>query len=720
MEKIRSSFYKGTAFLMAALLIGWIPAPVMAQASETTAQEPVSETVSETEPETTAVVPAGPSGPGASTFTYDPSNGMYHNEYYTFDPKTSLTTPAYQQEYTFNPDTGMWDSFIWQYSEGVGYVKADISIVTPPEGSMTVGGPAAIANEPILDTTSEEPMDVTAQESNAVDEMPEVSTTTVPEEHLEDTEATGTDGEDSSLDSNTENTDEIINTVDIVSQSGNAFAADNDAVGNTETGDATVVTTAINMLQSQASLSGGDIATFEHDIQGDLEGDFIIDLTALTQPAAADPNSLQDMTINIDSNGNIVNDIYLDALSGDASAIDNESAGNVQTGDANAIANVINMINSVVAANQSFVGVINIHGDYAGNILMPEGTLDALLSSAGPASPGGNTSAELANGTNSSIQNNVDLSAVTGDVSAIDNDSVGDVLSGDALTNLTILNLTGENVVAENSLLVFVNVLGTWVGLIMDAPTGTTSAALSGGQGAYATPALASNLSTNGAQNAGITNNIYANARSGDALAADNDTVGGVASGNATASANIANIVGSQFALSNWFGVLFINVFGNWKGNFGVYKPPVVAPITSGVSGTASGPVGGMGGEGHFVRDMKVFSFVPKAEQSQKTTSAKKELTLAPIASLASGMGTATASTTTSTSTAKALQRANEVVSVSPGVAVATTPTDRASDSLASSSSSWSLMLLAAGFVGIGLVGADRIRTILRTRGSIY
>jgi hypothetical protein len=33
------------------------------------------------------------------------------------------------------------------------------------------------------------------------------------------------------------------------------------------------------------------------------------------------------------------------------------------------------------------------------------------------------------------------------------------------------------------------------------------------------------------------------------------------------------NLENSQLNLSGWFGVLFINVFGNWFGNFGVYHP---------------------------------------------------------------------------------------------------------------------------------------------------
>ena len=64
----------------------------------------------------------------------------------------------------------------------------------------------------------------------------------------------------------------------------------------------------------------------------------------------------------------------------------------------------------------------------------------------------------------------------------------------------------------------------------------------------------------------------------GNATVSGNTTGGNAKSGNANTAVNIANLMNDQLNLSNWFGVLFINIFGNWMGSMG---PFVQTPISS-------------------------------------------------------------------------------------------------------------------------------------------
>jgi hypothetical protein len=166
------------------------------------------------------------------------------------------------------------------------------------------------------------------------------------------------------------------------------------------------------------------------------------------------------------------------------------------------------------------------------------------------------------------IVNNVKLAAQSGQAAVMDNTTAGNATTGNANTNVVIFNLSGHAVVASNSLLVFVNVLGKWVGVIVDAPVGATSAVI--GNGVTSNTVIPPNLSIVNNNNNQITNNINLNSLSGNATVAANTLAGNAVSGNATSSANIANISNSQFGLTGWFGVLFINVFGNWYGSFGI------------------------------------------------------------------------------------------------------------------------------------------------------
>src|SRR6185503_15712078 len=54
---------------------------------------------------------------------------------------------------------------------------------------------------------------------------------------------------------------------------------------------------------------------------------------------------------------------------------------------------------------------------------------------------------------------------------------------------------------------------------------------------------------------------------SGDATASKNTEVGNVSTGDAKAASSVANIFNSVLNVKHWFGVLGINVFGDWLGD---------------------------------------------------------------------------------------------------------------------------------------------------------
>ena len=171
------------------------------------------------------------------------------------------------------------------------------------------------------------------------------------------------------------------------------------------------------------------------------------------------------------------------------------------------------------------------------------------------------------------------------------NTSAGNATTGTASTNAVIFNLTGHNIVASNSLLVFVNVLGKWVGVIVDAPTGATAAALGSG---VTSNSVAPNLVIDATNSTQLTNNINLSSKSGNASVSGNTKAGNATTGNATASANVANISGSEVSTSGWFGVLFINVFGSWFGSFGINTAAgdaaAIQPQDSGLGGGTNTP----------------------------------------------------------------------------------------------------------------------------------
>lgn len=511
-----------------------------------------------------------PTGAAAGTYSYNQETGLWENAYYTWNPVTKETLPKFQQTYTYNPSTGQYDTTTYLYNAAAGqYEGLVLSVTIPPAGAMVIGGPPAAQ-----ETAAESPT-AAAENSEAVP---------------------------SSLGSfNTAGSVTVNNQLTAKANSGDALVLANTTAGSAASGNALSMATVLSILQSNTSLQGGNIATFTKDI-GDWQGDLVIDPSALSNLTTINTNgSPSNLTINSRSTGRINNDIDLAAGSGNASVVYNTTAGDAATGNADTIANIVNVINSIISAGQSFIGTININGNLDGDILMPPDSLNSLLASNSTSlEPGGDNSLDINLSDSASITNNLELNAQTGTAMVSGNTTAGDAKSGSASTNITLLNLTGKQVVGSDALLVFVNVMGQWVGMIVNAPAGSSAAALGGG--ITANSSLTGDNNINSATESSINNNVRLNSTSGNALVSKNTTAGNAASGNASASINLLNISTSSLSLSNWLGILFINVFGSWNGSFGI--------------DTAAGnrPAGGSGGNPAIagaVNEVKVFSFVP-------------------------------------------------------------------------------------------------------------
>lgn len=515
---------------------------------------------------------SSPTGSGSHTFAYNPETCLWENSYYSWSPVTKSYTAKYSQMPVYNPTTNAWEHTVWDYSPAAGaYVSRTVSTpaTTTPSPTSTSSDPTDSSSSPKVSSSSLTPGggEVTQATSSST-----ISGTGTGSNN-EITNQNNTD-----IDADISNNVSVLNTVDSDATSGDSNAIGNTRVGDVSTGDADAIANILNMIQSSWDPNMGSILTFDADLYDDYFGDLMFDPSLILNTGTSSNNQIAhqdntDLTINVSDDASIQNDITLNATSGDATANGNTDVGDVSTGDANAIANVVNMINSIITSGQSFIGSINLHGDLDGDILLPPSLLAQILGtgtgSNNTISSSNDSDLDIDASTNSSIANNTNLTSQSGDATADGNTDVASVGSGSAQTSLNEMNLVGQNASAKKGLLVFVNVLGSWVGLIFDSPTNAAIA----GTGTDSSNSIESSSSTdadvNVDRNYNIVNNLNLNATSGDATANGNTTVGNVSTGNATTSANILNMINSSLSFEDWFGVLFINVFGSWKGSFG-------------------------------------------------------------------------------------------------------------------------------------------------------
>ena len=424
--------------------------------------------------------------------------------------------------YTYDPVHKKWNSEEWQWN---------------PETESYEKPPEPVIIEPEVSTTSQDSSD----QSGEITEDAEQST-------------------EKTIDTNVN----VNNTVTSDATSGDALISSNTKAGGALTGDATAVANIINSVNSSVATGENQkVATFTKDIYGDVSGDIILYpmlLKAMLEQEAQNSGATE---INATTNFDINNDVNLNAQSGNATVENNTEAGDATTGSATAMANVINILNSMIATQDSFIGTINIYGSLDGDILIAPDFIPQMLANNGG---GDGSSAQLSTQDTTTIVNNITAVAESGAADVFGNTNGGNATSGDAESNVVIFNVTGRNIVAENSMLVFVNVLGRWVGMIVDAPAGATAAMI--GSGVESSDKHTPDLTLESTSRHGITNTINVTAGSGDATVANNTTGGNATSGNAHAMANVANVSNSSLSLTGWFGLLFINITGDWFGSF--------------------------------------------------------------------------------------------------------------------------------------------------------
>ena len=407
----------------------------------------------------------------------------------------------------------------------------------------------------------------------------------------------------------------VINTLQSNATSGNVSADKNTQVGSAVTGAASVISNLVNLLASAWSWSNGNMSFFMQNFfnlnkdltlnptesttggGGQMGGSATTSNTGPDSTNVAGVNNSSTLDVNAKNTGNIVNNVDLNAQSGNASATSNTQAGDVASGNALAEVNIINLINSFINSGSSFFGIINLFGTTNGDILFPNGFLNGLVASgagngsntaglsntgAGSTNQAGvnnNAQTTVNNTSLGTINNNIGTTAASGSASADSNTVAGDLSTGGSSTTQGLFNIANSSIFGDNAVLVIVNVLGHWVGKIMDLPGGTTESALLTGNATVGSNNTGpdstnqTNVNNNSTANINqssvgtITNNVNVNAQSGDATASKNTEVGNVSTGDAKAASSVANIFNSVLNVKHWFGVLVINVFGDWLGD---------------------------------------------------------------------------------------------------------------------------------------------------------
>jgi len=259
----------------------------------------------------------------------------------------------------------------------------------------------------------------------------------------------------------------------------------------------------------------------------------------------------------------------------------------IVTGNATAVANVINLVNTNLVGGQFFIGVVNVLGENLGDIILPNP--EKFQNAENSNNNGGSVTI---NSNQAVLDNTVITNSNSGNNATVNvNNSMIETGTAQAYSNdLSIVNLNAE---LNNQMLLQLNVLGESSGKIYNLSFPGSVEEIGNNQLLFV-------LNENGCldcqngndlvinnNSAQVTNSILLTADSGgnQIIGANNSTIN---SGSAWSIANLTNLINLNIQGSDWFWGI-INVLGNWKGNIIFAYPDLAVGLSANKDGGQSG-----------------------------------------------------------------------------------------------------------------------------------
>lgn len=393
------------------------------------------------------------------------------------------------------------------------------------------------------------------------------------------------------------NNDAVVeNELEVVAETGEN-TMESSGNGVIETGDAVAFANVINAVNTNIFNSSGFFLFLNNffDFESDLD---LRNVDWLDPPGGApqgqgcglyDCHLVKNLTLQNNNTVALTNSVVVRASTGGNSI---SGDGSINTGNAYAAANVVNLVNTNIVDSNYLLLSFNNFGDWVGDIVFPaqnffENIFGGIGNSRACNSSGVTT---VTNNNNAEVTNEVTVGANTGE-NTIEGDAsstseAGEIETGDAVANVAITNQINTNLFCNTSFSIIFRIHGNWAGNVFSAPEGVYWRETSDGIELFSQPPVVGgdtqdagrgNNRTRGGTSVDIENNNNANIRNNVevlALTGKNRIAGGgsINTGNAQAAANIFNIVNTNIVGKNWL-VAVINIFGDWDGNIAFGRP---------------------------------------------------------------------------------------------------------------------------------------------------
>lgn len=312
-------------------------------------------------------------------------------------------------------------------------------------------------------------------------------------------------------------------------------------------------------------------------------------LTSLCPTALCNATTTSITEIENINTAEVVNNVVVRSSTGGNSASGDGST--INTGDAYAAANVVNVVNTNIIDSNYALMVFNNFGNWGGDFILPNKDFfdkfflkkqSVFKSDSGfPQVRVGETDITISNQNEASVENNVETVADTGDNSVAGSDS--GISTGDATASSNVHNQVNTNLFGGKSLRILFRITGNWSGNIFGLPKGVQWRQTSQGVEIFgdegledfnevqpSSPTASTTVNVSNDNTASITNNVSVYALTGENKIEGSDSE--ISTGNALAVANVVNLANTNVVGQNWLYAIF-NIFGDWNGNVSFGEP---------------------------------------------------------------------------------------------------------------------------------------------------
>lgn len=440
----------------------------------------------------------------------------------------------------------------------------------------------------------EEPQEQVAEEQTQ--EVPEPVTEQAPEETPSADAVVETGDALAETDINNEvNTNSLTSsTTDITASSTNEALVENTSTTTAESGSNTATSTAgtavittgttfasaniINVVNTNIFNSQGFIYLLNNFLGGlgniDLRF-FNIDLGLSVGVEGCDTfgcdatsTSLRTEITN-SNDATITNDTVVRSSSGNNTAEGGDAL--IQTGNAYAAANVVNVANTNIVDSNYLVFAFNNFGNWDGDLVFNNSDFFQNFFNNSANNSGSNTNIENEN--DATVTNDIDTESDTGNNTTSGSTAVTE--TGDALANTNVHNEVNSNFFGTSNFILIFRIFGSWSGNIFNAPQGLSWTESENGLEIFdsgtGTNSGTGNTSISNNNTASINNNVKVLALTGQNKASGSSSAS-VNTGDAYAGSNIVNVANTNVVSSNWI-LAVVNIFGNWSGNISFGQP---------------------------------------------------------------------------------------------------------------------------------------------------